>query len=65
MLVLEKIIHSFDFYHVLTDVKEMKQKMKQKTPSVWQWLCDYLFLRLRSTAAEIRTPNLPHAKGTL
>ena len=30
-------------------------------PSVWQWSCHYLFLRLRSVAAGIRTPNLPLA----
>ena len=29
--------------------------------SVWQWNCHYLFLRLRSVAAGIRTPNLPPA----
>ena len=34
-------------------------------PSVWQWSCHYLFLRLRSVAAGIRTPNLPHARLTL
>ena len=28
-------------------------------PSVWQWICHYLFFRLRSVAAGIRTPNLP------
>ena len=28
-------------------------------PSVLQWSCHYLFLRLRSVAAGIRTPNLP------
>ena len=27
--------------------------------SVWQWSCHYLFLRLRSVAAGIQTPNLP------
>ena len=26
-------------------------------PSFWQWSCHYLFLRLRSTVAGIRTPN--------
>ena len=30
-------------------------------PSVWMWSCHYLFLRLRSVAAGIRTPNLPLA----
>ena len=30
-------------------------------PSVWQWSCHYLFLRLRSVAAGIRTSNLPLA----
>ena len=30
-------------------------------PSVRQWSSHYLFLRLRSVAAEIRTPNLSHA----
>ena len=33
-------------------------------PSVWQWNCHYLFLRLRSVADGIRTPNLPHARRT-
>ena len=33
--------------------------------SVWQWSCDYLFLRLRSVATGIRTPNLPLAERTL
>ena len=28
-------------------------------PSVWQWSCHYMFLRLMSVAAGIRTPNLP------
>ena len=28
-------------------------------PSVWQWSCHYLFSRLRSFAAGIRTLNLP------
>ena len=30
-------------------------------PSVCQWSCHYLFLRLRYVAAGIRTPNLSHA----
>ena len=30
-------------------------------PSVWQWSCQYLFSRLRSAAAGIRTPSLPFA----
>ena len=30
-------------------------------PSVQQWSCHYLFLRLRSVTAGIRTPNLPNA----
>ena len=30
-------------------------------PSVWQWSCHYLFIRLRSVASWIRTPNLPLA----
>ena len=34
-------------------------------PSVWQWSCHYMFLRLRSVAAGIRTPNLPLARRTL
>ena len=34
-------------------------------PSVWQWDCPYLFLRLSSVAAGIRTPNLPLARRTL
>ena len=34
-------------------------------PSLWQWSCHYLFLRLRSVAAGIRTPNLPLARGKL
>ena len=29
--------------------------------SVWQWICHYLYLRLRTIAAGIRTPNLPLA----
>ena len=33
--------------------------------SVLQWSCHYLFLRLRSIAAGIRTPNLPHARRML
>ena len=33
--------------------------------SVWQWSCHYLFLRLWSVAAGIRTPNLPHVGLTL
>ena len=31
-------------------------------PSVWQLSCHYLFLRLRSVTAGIRTPNLPHKR---
>ena len=34
-------------------------------PSVWQWSCHNLFLRLRSVAAGIRIPNLPLAGRTL
>ena len=34
-------------------------------PSVWQWNCRYLLLRLRSVAAGIRTPNLPLVGRTL
>ena len=34
-------------------------------PSVWQWSCKYLFLRLRSVANGIRTSNLPLAGRTL
>ena len=34
-------------------------------PSVWQWSCHYLFLRHRSFAGGIRTPNLPLAGRTL
>ena len=34
-------------------------------PSVWQWSCHYLFLRLRSVVAGIQTPNLPLARRTL
>ena len=34
-------------------------------PSVWQWSCHYLFLRHKSVAAGIRTPNLPLAGRTL
>ena len=26
-------------------------------PSVWQWSCHYLFIRLRNVGARIRTPN--------
>ena len=33
--------------------------------SVWQYSCDYLFLRLRSVAAGIPSPNLPLAERTL
>ena len=33
--------------------------------SVYQWSCHYLFLRIRSVAAGIRTPNLPLAGPTL
>ena len=33
--------------------------------AVWQWSCHYLFLRLRSVAAGIRTSNLPLAGPTL
>ena len=32
---------------------------------VWQWSCHYLFLRLRSVAAGIRTPNLLLLRPTL
>ena len=34
-------------------------------PSVWQWSCHYLFLRLRSVSTGHRTPDLPHARLTL
>ena len=34
-------------------------------PSVWQWSCHYLYLRLRSVAARIQTPNFSHARWTL
>ena len=30
-------------------------------PVVWHWSCHFLFLRLRSVAAGIQTPNLLHA----
>ena len=33
-------------------------------PSVWQWSCHYLYLRLRSVASGDRT-DLPHARKTL
>ena len=33
-------------------------------PSVWQWSCHYLLLRLRSVATGIRTRDLPHARCT-
>ena len=33
-------------------------------PSVWQWSCNFLFLRLSSVAAGIRIPNLPLAMRT-
>ena len=33
-------------------------------PSVWHWICHYLFLRLRSVAVRIRTPNHPLASRT-
>ena len=35
--------------------------------SVWQWSCHYMyqFFRLRSVAAEIRTPNVPVAQPNL
>ena len=33
-------------------------------PSVWHWSCHYLFLRLKSVAAGIQTPNLPLAGRT-
>ena len=34
-------------------------------PSVWQWSCHCLFLRLKSVTARIRTPNLLLARRTL
>ena len=34
-------------------------------PSVWQWIYHFLFLRLRSVAAVIRTLNLPHDRRPL
>ena len=34
-------------------------------PSVLQWSCHYVFLRLRSVVAEIRTLSLPLARRTL
>ena len=34
-------------------------------PRVWQWSCHYLFLRLGSVAAWIRTLNLLHARRAL
>ena len=34
-------------------------------PSVWQWSCHCLYLRLRSVEAGIRPPNLLHARRTL
>ena len=34
-------------------------------PSVQQWSCPYLFYRLRSVAALIRTSNLPNASWML
>ena len=34
-------------------------------PIVWHWSCHFLFLRLRSVAAGIRTPNLPHVRWAL
>ena len=33
--------------------------------SVWQRSCHYMFLRLKSVAAEILTSNLPHMRRTL
>ena len=35
------------------------------TPIVEQWSCHYLFLRLRTVAAGIRTPNFPLARRKL
>ena len=37
----------------------------QLLPSVWQWNCRYLFLRLMSVAAGIPTPKLPLTGPTL
>ena len=37
------------------------QRHSSLLPCVWQWSCHYLFLRLKSVAAWIRTPNLPLA----
>ena len=34
-------------------------------PSVWQWSCHYLILRLRAVAVGMRIPNLPLARRTL
>ena len=34
-------------------------------PSVWQWICRFMFLRLMSVAIGIRTPNPPLAGWTL
>ena len=34
-------------------------------PRVWQWSCCYLFLRLESVVAGIRTPNPQLARRTL
>ena len=34
-------------------------------PSVWQWSCHYIYLRLRSVTAGIRTPNLLYARQML
>ena len=49
--------------HTYCDISEIPRH-SHLLPSVWQWRSHYLFLWLKSVAAEIRTPNLPFARRT-
>ena len=54
-----------DTGHLFIMVTNEEPGKSKHSPSVWQWSCNYLFLRLGSVAAEIRTPNLLHARRPL
>ena len=63
-LVFLNVPHLLRSWHPLIMVISEDPWHSHLLPSVWQWSCHYLFLRRRSVAARIRTPNLPLAKPT-
>ena len=55
----------FDTGHPFIIVISKDQWHSHLLPSIWQWSCQYLFLRLGSVTAGIQTPNLLFAERTL